>query len=261
MKKFLYILILIVFGQSLGAQEVVNSDYTKGIDAFEIDKLNNFYFIKDNQILKTDSEFNKLYDYSDKTFGNIYFIDVSNPFRVLVYYKDFNVIVFLDNKLAPLRSPIYLDDLNYFSADAVCSSSFESFLVFDSQNTRINTISKDLVTTQKGTSLYSIVSEQKPVKMKESNNYIFISFENGYIHVLDKYANYVDSFFYDGLIDFDCINDDLYLLGNNELIAFDINKEKILYYSFEASNSISFKIKNDILYILNKKSLISFKIL
>jgi hypothetical protein len=50
-------------------------------------------------------------------------------------------------------------------------------------------------------------------------------------------------------------------LGNNELIAFDINKEKILYYSFEASNSIGFKIKNDILYILNKKSLISFKIL
>ena len=74
-------------------------------------------------------------------------------------------------------------------------------------------------------------------------------------------VNYVDSFFYDGLIDFDCINDDLYLLGNNELIAFDINKEKILYYSFEASNSIGFKIKNDILYILNKKSLISFKIL
>ncbi|MCK9254384.1 MAG: hypothetical protein M0Q45_10490 [Bacteroidales bacterium] len=261
MKKIFYIFTLVIFCENIYSQEIIKSNYTKGLNAFEIDKLNNFYFVKDNQVVKTDFEFNKLYDYSDKTFGNITFIDVSNPFRILIFYKDFNIIVFLDNKLAPLRSPIYLDDLNYFSVDALCSSSFESFLIFDSQNTSVNTISKELQTTQKGTNLYAVVSDQKARKIKETNNYIFISFENGYIHVLDKYANYIDSFFYEGLIDFDCVNDDLYLLGHNELVAFNIKKERIFYYNFDYDANKGFKIKNNTLYLLNEKSLISFKFL
>lgn len=116
------------------------------------------------------------------------------------------------------------------------------------------------MTTQKGTNLYSLVSEQKAVKLKEANNFVFISFENNNIIVLDKFANYVNSFYYEDLVDFDCINDELYLLGKQEIVAYNMKKEKVFDFGFNISAIKSFKVKSNVLYLRNANSLVCFKI-
>ncbi len=260
MKKYVLILLSFFTFETLLSQSYIDTYQLNEVNIFDMDNLGNMYFVNGNKILKTDLDFIRLYDYSDKTYGDISFIDVSNPFRILVFYKDFNVLVFLDNKLAVLKSPIFLDELNYYSIDAICNSTYESFRIYDSQNSSVNTISKDLLTTQKGTNLYSLVSEQKAVKLKEANNFVFISFENNNIIVLDKFANYVNSFYYEDLVDFDCINDELYLLGKQEIVAYNMKKEKVFDFGFNISAIKSFKVKSNVLYLRNANSLVCFKI-
>jgi hypothetical protein len=56
-----------------------------------------------------------------KKFGKISTIDVSNPLKVLLYYKDFSTIVVLDRLLAT-RNTIDLRQQNIFQVNAIGQS-------------------------------------------------------------------------------------------------------------------------------------------
>lgn len=256
------VLISVLFcATALFAQKSEIKSLSTNAEIFDIDNLGYCYFVEGNKIIRTDAEFKNLSEYSDKSYGNITELDVSNPFRLLLFYKDFNAIVFLDNKLSPLRDPIMLDDLGFFSIDAVCSSSSGSFRVYDNQTGSVVTVGNDLKILQTGTNLYSITGDQKATKIRETANYVFVQLENGYILRLDKFGNYANSFFGGEGISFDCINDDVYIISNSELNGYSPINEKIFYYNFDSMPIKDFKIKGKYLYILAEKSLITFQIL
>lgn len=262
MKYLEILLISILFSApTLFGQKTNTESFTTNAEIFDIDNLGFCYFVEGNKITKTNAEFKELFEYSDKSYGDITDLDASNPFRLLLFYKDFNTVVFLDNKLAPLRDPIMLDDLGFFAIDAVCSSSSGSFRVYDNQTGSVVTVGNDLRILQTGTNLYSIANDQKATKIRETANYVFVQLENGYILRLDKFGNYANSFFSGEGISFDCINDDVYIINNSEVNGYSSTNEKIFYYNFESVPVKDFKIKGKNLYILAKKSLITFQIL
>ena len=57
-------------------------------------------------------------------------IDVSNPMRVLLYYKDFSTIVILDRFMTN-RSTIDLRKQDIFQVEAVCLSYDNKIWVYD----------------------------------------------------------------------------------------------------------------------------------
>lgn len=244
---------------SVNAQEI-NSFETKATH-FEIDNLGFHYFTEGSKLIQTDSEFNTLYEYSDKSYGDISIIDVSNPFQILVFYKDFNVVLFLDNKLSPLRDPIILDDLGLYSIDAVCSTSTGSFRVYDNQTSTVITIGGDLNIVQKGTNLYSVAGDQKAISLKETANFVFLQTENTWIIRMDKFGNYIETIANDQGITFDCLNDDVFIITKTSVSGFDSKNERIFFYSFDPLPIKDFEIKDNKLFILSEKSLITFRIL
>ena len=54
----------------------------------EIDQYGYFYIIDQDNLIKYDNEGHTLYHYSNKLLGNIDQIDISNPLRPLLFYKD-----------------------------------------------------------------------------------------------------------------------------------------------------------------------------
>src|ERR1051325_2600855 len=73
---------------------------------FYVDNLDNVYLLnKDNQVKKLNNKgdsvsvFNAL-----RKYGDIYSIDVSNPLKILVYYKEFGTIVVLDRFLSSINT-------------------------------------------------------------------------------------------------------------------------------------------------------------
>lgn len=258
--KHIAILVSICTVSIYANSQKINS-FTTDATLFDIDNLGFCYFTEGSKLIKTDSEFKTLYEHSDKSYGDISIVDVSNPFRILVFYKDFNVVLFLDNKLSPLRNPIILDDLGLFSIDAVCSSATGSFRVYDNQSSTVITIGNDLNQIQKGTNLFSVTGNQKAINLKETANYVFLQIENSWIIKMDKFGNYIETIANDAAITFDCVNDEIYTISKSNVSGFDNKNERFFFYSFEPIPVKDFKIRDKKLFLLSEKSLITFQIL
>lgn len=93
------------------------SDFT--INDFEVDKLGNYYLVNHSgEIRKYSSEKKILYTFKNFSYGNIACIDVTNPHKILVFYKEFQILLILDNTLT-IVSTIKLDDSQYYSASGL----------------------------------------------------------------------------------------------------------------------------------------------
>ncbi len=108
---------------------------------FSIDNLGNIFLITaTNQIKKLNNNFDSAGIFNDvKRYGNIYTIDVSNPLKVLVYYKDFASIVMLDRQLNNKNS-IQLRQQNILQVKAIAQSYDNNIWLFDEVDNKLKKI-------------------------------------------------------------------------------------------------------------------------
>lgn len=104
-KKYLILLIL-CFWNALGFSQ--NTIPTKKLDlnTWEIDNYLGFdnqknqYGIKNNVVIKRSTTD---FEYKNIGLGKITHIDFQNPLQIIVFYKDFNTVVLLDNQLNEIK--------------------------------------------------------------------------------------------------------------------------------------------------------------
>jgi hypothetical protein len=106
-----------------------------------VDVLGNIYVITENNKLKklnsngdSVSTFNEV-----KKFGTVSNIDVSNPLKVMLFYKNFSTAVFLDRQLT-YRTSINFKQLNIFKTKAIATSYDNNIWLFDEQDFKIKKI-------------------------------------------------------------------------------------------------------------------------
>lgn len=75
-----------------------------------VDKLQQIYVVSpDQHLLKYNPDGKLLFDYSNRTLGQLGWVDVTDPFNVLLFYPDYQNLLFLDRTLnlaAEMRLPI-----------------------------------------------------------------------------------------------------------------------------------------------------------
>jgi len=118
--SFCISLLLGIFSFSSTDGIIPEKEYNYEADFFSTDGFGNLYIIQNSEIIKISTKDDKKTVYSNFSSGKISSIDPSDPFRILVYYKDFNRILFLDKNLTEIMSPIPLDDKGIFNAISVC---------------------------------------------------------------------------------------------------------------------------------------------
>ena len=101
-------------------------------DFYTCDNFDNVYIYSGNYLKKYKSDGNQEAQFSTLTYGNVQRVDVSDPFRIVLFYKDYNTILMLDNKLNQLGEPVRLTDLGLSTVDAVCKSKENGIWLFDS---------------------------------------------------------------------------------------------------------------------------------
>ena len=101
------------------------------------DPMGNVYIIKNNHLVKFVQDYTQAAEYTNLFLGNIHSIDVSDPLRILIYYKDHNQVVWVDNFLSEIRSPVWLDNLGVDQAQLVCSSNQGGFWIFNGLNNQL----------------------------------------------------------------------------------------------------------------------------
>jgi hypothetical protein len=108
---------------------------------FYIDNLNNLYLLnKDNQLKKINDKGDSVaVSNALRKYGDIYSMDVSNPLKILVYYKDFGTIVILDRFLSNINT-IDLRKYGILQSQAVAQSYDNNYWVFDEVENKLKKV-------------------------------------------------------------------------------------------------------------------------
>ncbi len=77
----------------------LKADRFIGVDPFE-----NYYYTIGSTLYKKTR--NKTYSYNNIQLGDITTVDLSNPLKIVLFYRDFNVMILLDNRLNELSDRI-----------------------------------------------------------------------------------------------------------------------------------------------------------
>ncbi len=206
------------------------------LDYFTTDNIGNIYTINGEEIIKFLPTGKFLGRYSNLKLGTITSVDATNPLKILVYYRDFQQILFLDNQLSLNSDVVSLETLGYEQTDLVCASTNNSFWIYDKQNNeliRFNENSKKVAAT--GNLKQVLQSDLNPNYLTEHNGYLFLNCPETGIYVFDIFGTFNK------------------IIALKNLKKFQIN-ETIVYYRKDSSLcSYNFKTFEDACKpILNK---------
>jgi len=184
----------------------------------EIDGFGNMYIINNNEIVKYNAAGVLQKKFSTKRYGKIDFVDAMNPLKILVYYKDFQQIMFLDDQLTETSSMISIETLGYEQTSVVCSSTNNSFWLYDKQNNELLRFNSDLKALVKTGNLKRILDiDIKPNFMQEHNNYIYLNCPSEGILVFDIYGTFYKTIPLKNLKEFNIVNGDVFYFETNTL--------------------------------------------
>ncbi|PLX06772.1 MAG: hypothetical protein C0596_13790 [Marinilabiliales bacterium] len=259
--KFYIIIFLLMLSVLSMAQLKEVQRQTVQTEKFDLDKLGNFYFINDNVLKKTNNKLEFITSYDLYSLGDISLFDVSNPLRILLFYKDFNAVLFIDNNFSELTDPILLDDTKYYSEDAIASNQFGGVWIYNSLNSSVVCLDKDLETVQEGMNLYSVVGDAEILEMKLSTDFIVLHFDSNELVVLDKFANFYTKYTVTEGAQFDLDNNILYTIDEDGFQIINLDLKETSFMQLELDDVRDMAVSADKLYVLAENSLITFQIL
>ena len=191
--------------------------------SFTTDNLQNIYIYHGNTIKKYTAQGQVLYNYSNKSYGAITTVDVNDPMKILVFYRDFPEIVLLDNTLSQNGNPFSPSDVGYPLATLACTSHDNGVWLYDAQNFQLIRLDVNLNITQKTGNLAQVIGIQlNPDYLMEYNNYVYLNDSAQGILVFDSYGTYYKTIPITGLTIFQVRGDDLFYVAKNRVHIFHL---------------------------------------
>lgn len=158
-------------------------------DFFATDNLGNHYLSRGPELIKFSAQGKRMARYSNLRLGDITSVDATNPLKILVYYRDFQQVVFLDNQLSPNGKPVPLQELGLEQAGLVAASANNAFWVYDKRNNELHRYSEQNRRIASTGNLKQVLSpEMVPSDMKEHNNLLYVNCPGAGIFVFDIFA-------------------------------------------------------------------------
>jgi hypothetical protein len=157
---------------------------------FTVDNLDNVYILNSrNRIYKFDANGDSVGVYNDvKKFGNATLIDVSNPLKVLLYYKGFSTVVMLDRFLN-IRNSIDLRKQNIFRAKTIGQSYDNKIWVYDEMENKLKKIDEDGKLLLETPDFRLLLGQApSPVKIFDENKYVYLYDSLQGVYVFDYYG-------------------------------------------------------------------------
>lgn len=166
--------------------------YTGAIADVAMDNLDNLYIISSTgQIKKLNADGDSVGLYNQvKNYGKAYAIDVSNPLKPLLFYKDFSTIVILDRFLA-VQSTLDLKRFSILNPSAIGNSYDNNIWVYDEYDNKLKKIdeqgTKLLETADFRTAFNQSISPQKIIN---DNGLVYLADTANGIFVFDNYGSF-----------------------------------------------------------------------
>ncbi len=232
------------------------------ISSFAVGKLGELFIINtDNQLKKLDDKGDSIGVFNQVTkYGKLSYVEAQNPWKTLLYYKNFSNIVLLDKYLNVISS-INLRNKNILRAEAMTISYDNHIWVFDEQENKLKKIddSGDMLSeTVDFRQLFNEIPTFKRIVDFEGFVYLYDP-ENG-LYIFDYYGSFKKKLPFAGWSDFAVIGKSIYGFDAKKVYKYTAPlptlEEFILPENLQ--NSTSIKINNHKLYSLKDGRLEAF---
>lgn len=259
MRIILFILLFIstsVFSQ--GKYSLIKTIETES-DFFTTDNQSNVYVVKANELTKFNKDGKLLYKYSNKNYGNITFVDASNMMRILIFYKNFLQVVYLDNTLSANGETVSLDKIGFQQTQLVCSSHNNSMWIYDLQNFSLIRLDRNLEILQQTNNLNAIQNDTlQPNSILEYDNRVYLNNPRTGILMFDIYGTYYKTIPVKNATQFQPIGDWVYFREGKKVKAYNIKTTEEKEFEMPIPDFKSFRLELGILLLETDKSISLF---
>ena len=219
MKRQISLLIFIVALGSCFAQERPSFIDTR-CENFTTDIQDNIYIWRESTLEKYSSEGEFLCAFSSPAFGDIAVVDASTPSKVLVFYKEGGIILFLDNKLNSIGNELNLFEHDLFSISLTALCNTNHIVLYDESahdliitDLNLNIKSTTHCRFEKTFSPFSIeVNFDKEIMLVDSTSGIYL---------FDKFGTFEKSLPFHGITSAQLFGNDIIYYKNSSIYRYD----------------------------------------
>ena len=222
MKKILVIILLLSLICPLQAQTDESVVIEQISQIIAVDPQGNVYAVNDASLYKYSPNGILLYSYTDNMLGNIASIDVDNPLKIMLYYREAGSILFLNDKLAPVGDVIDLFSKGLTTISLATYSTKNNILLFDEANTDL--IILDFYFNEKERIHYNF-EHFHPVILKDINEKkIYMQDAMTGIYFFDSFGTYDKNIAVLSDYPVQVVKDFIFYIKNNQLNSYNYSQ-------------------------------------
>lgn len=218
----LYTILLIFLFTSFKQDKPQSIVIKTPLNYFASDNMGNVYAVNNDELIKFLPSGKYFVRYSNLKLGSITTLDATNPLKLILYYRDFQQIVFLDNQLSQTSEPVSLEKLGYEQTDLVCASANNGFWLYNKQNNeliRFNENTKKIAST--GNLKQVLQTDLNPDFMLEHNGWLFLNSPATGIYVFDIFGAFSKVISLKNIKNFQVNEDIIYYKKDSSLCSYN----------------------------------------
>lgn len=157
-----------------------------------VDNLDNIYLLTTTDLLKKyNAAGDSLSAYNDvRRFGKLHAIDVTNPLKLVLFYKDFSTIVILDRQLT-VRTSIELRRKAILQPSAAGLSYDSNIWLFDEYDNKLKKINEEGTLLQETPDLRTVFGfALQPQQIIDQNNTVYLYDPKLGVFLFDHYGTF-----------------------------------------------------------------------
>ncbi|RYG02359.1 MAG: hypothetical protein EOO02_10725 [Chitinophagaceae bacterium] len=260
MKRSLLITTLILCCVCSMAQTDTSFRFIKAIKgditAFTVDNLDNIYLLSStNQVKKLNANGDSVGVYNNvKRYGQASLIDVSNPLKILLYYRDFTTIVMLDRFLNQVNT-IDLRKQNVLQARAIGQSYDNKVWVYDELDNKLKKVDEEGKLLQETPDFRQLFNAApSPQKIFDQDRYVYLYDSAQAVFVFDYYGSLKNKILIQGWKNFKVAGKYIFGSKDKKLFRYDISNFRVDEWDLpeQFQQAISFNFSGTRLYTLKK---------
>lgn len=191
---------------------------------FSTDKLKQVYLVStDNELIKYGIAGQPTFTYNNNRLGELAFIDVTDPFNILLFYPEYFTIILLDRTLSE-TAEYNLFDLQFQDIPAVGISRDNYIYIFDKLTDRLKKINKTGITQWESSTLQQLINraDVEPKSIIERENFIYLNDPALGIFVFDEFGQYLRTVDLQNLEDLQVVNDYIFYAKSGRAYSFQL---------------------------------------
>ncbi len=195
-------------------------------------------------------------------YGTLSYVEAQNPWKTILYYKDFSTIVLLDKYLNVITN-INLRKKNIFRVNAVTASYDNNIWLYDEEESKLKKIDDNgniLLETVDFRQLFDSVPS--PVQIKDRDGFVYLYDPLKGLYIFDYYGTFKNKITFLNWKDFTVIGKNIYGFDDNNFYSYAINSLDIKQYQLPSSfkEYTALKVGNNKIYLLKNDSLSIYSI-